>query len=367
MQTKLPRLMLCVCLLAILAACAGGSSTAETIEISEAVFARGLDEQMQPVDPRQSFAPQDTVYLSLTIQGRPRGGIVQVRFFWRETFIAEAAVDLADVNSNVVVSVGENTYVGVNLTNDQPFPISDWYQARVYYDDQFVQDYAFQVVPPAEAIPTNVKEVSLGLGVDESYHPIDETSVFAPEETVHLVGRGDLGWLSWFQAEWYVGGQLDEAGTRSFTLEENVPDTGFYFSYQPEAGWPPGEHLVALSMNDQVIGRYPFLVISSGGSAPLDETTFWEAFPLPEDAEMVPVVEGVDMAFATNLPAQRVLDLYGAWLRQQGWERQPPPEGVSSPYPFQVWRKENFDFLIEIQGPDEAGRAVAVIQLQQSE
>jgi len=72
------------------------------------------------------------------------------------------------------------------------------------------------------------------------------------------VGNGDLGLATWLEAEWFVSGQLDEAGTRSLTLEENTENAGFAFSFIPEGGWPAGEHWVILTVNNEEIGRYSF-------------------------------------------------------------------------------------------------------------
>jgi len=233
------------------------------VQILEATFARGLTEEMQPVEPVADFFPDETVYLSLRIQGRPKAGTVAVRFYWLDTFIAEAGVDLADVNSGVLFSIGEDTYAGYTLAHEQPFPVGEGYRAEAFYDGQPLGSYAFRVIPPAGAIPSQVQQVTLALGADEQYNPVDPTTTFAFDDTVYLVGRGDLGQGTWIQADWYVSGQLDEAGTRSLTLEENAADVGFAFSFLPEGGWPSGEHFAVLTMNGQEVGRYRFAVVGS--------------------------------------------------------------------------------------------------------
>jgi hypothetical protein len=230
------------------------------IEILEATFAHGLGDNMEPVNPGTDFARDETVYLSLKIKGRPKEGTVLARFYWGDTFIAEAPVDLADANSGLIFSIGEDTFAGYTLTHQDPFPVSDKYRADVFYNDQPLGTYAFRVVPPPEAIPSQVKQVTLARGADDNYNPVDPTTTFAVDEEVYAVGRGDLGLDTWIRADWYVSGQLDEAGTRSITLQENASDVGFSFSFLPEGGWPAGEHWVVLTMNDQEVGRYSFTV-----------------------------------------------------------------------------------------------------------
>lgn len=270
MRLEVNRLLLLTLALTLsLAACGPEATPAEEteipqpeagIQILEATFAHGLSEEMQPVDPGADFGSDETIYLSLRIKGRPKEGIVAARFYWHDTFITEASVDLADVSGGVIFSIGEDTYVGYTLTHEEPFPLGEGYRAEVSYNDQPLDTYSFRVVPPPEAIPSQITEVTLAKGADDNYNPLDATTTFAPGEAVYLVGRGDLGLATWLQADWYVGGQLDDAGTRSLTLEENVADTGFAFYYLPEGGWPAGEHFVILTMNGVEEGRYTFTI-----------------------------------------------------------------------------------------------------------
>jgi hypothetical protein len=234
--------------------------TTAGVEIREAVLAHDVDDDHKPVDPDTEFTPDEKIWLSLTLKGRPKKGIVAVQFYLHDEVVAEAEADLADVNSSVIFSVGEDTYVNSWLTNDDFLPISQAYRADVFYDGDLVDSYTFSVVPPADAIPSVVREATLARGVDDDYNPIEPAATFAPEEKVYLVARGDIGMYTWLQAEWYVDGELDEEGTRQITSSEDSADTSFFFSYLPEGGWPEGEHQVVLTMNDEEVGRYDFTV-----------------------------------------------------------------------------------------------------------
>ena len=234
------------------------------VEVLDVVFAHGLTEEMEAVDPGSDFGSSETVYLSVKLKGRPKEGEVIAHFYWLDSFIADAAVDLADANSGVIFSIGENTYVGYTLSHEEAWPLGYGYRADLFYGDQALGSYPFRVAPPAGAIPTQITDVVLAKGADENYNPIEPATAFAPGEAVYLVGRGDLGQESWIQAEWFVSGQLDEAGTRSISLEENMTDVGFSFSFLPEAGWPSGEHYVVLTVDGEEIGRYSFTIASSG-------------------------------------------------------------------------------------------------------
>lgn len=230
------------------------------IEMLEAVFARGLTEQMEPADPGTEFAPDEAVYLSVKIKGRPKAGVVAARFFLGDVLIVEGSVDLADVNSGVLFSIGENTYAGYSFTHTEPLPISDNYRADIFFGGAPLGSATFQVVPPEGAIASRIAQALLAKGTDADYNPIEPATIFGFDQEVFLVGRGDLGLATWIEARWYVNGQLDDTGTRSLTLEENYQDVPFTFSFLPEGGWPQGEHWVVLTMNDREVGRYTFTV-----------------------------------------------------------------------------------------------------------
>jgi len=335
------------------------------IEILDATFAHGLGEEMQPIDPGSEFTPDETVNLSLKIKGRPKEGVITARFFWYDAPISEASVDLADANSGLLFSFGEDTNVGYSLTPELPFPLSDQYSALVFFNDELVDAYAFRVVPPPDAIPSTVSSVTLAQGATENYDPIAPTTEFSATEEVFLVGEGDLGIATWLQADLYVNGEPYPEGTRSLTMEENIPDAGFVFSFLPEGGWPEGEHFVVLIMNDKEVGRYPF---TTSGEAPpaatgsFDEQVFWDQFPVPDDAEGMPVLDDYDGGFLTAMTEPEVFEAYAEWLTEQGWQQQAPTEAMES-IPHQVWRTEGAELLIEIPGVDGQGRTIVWIRL----
>lgn len=231
------------------------------VQVLEATFARGIDEDGNALDPTDDFAPDEKVFLVLTLKGRPKG-VISGSFYRGDEFLGEADVDLSDLNSGVVFSIGENTYVNFWMAadSDDPSIISDDYRIDASYDDEPIGSYPFHVAPPPDAIPSRIQKVTLARGADSDYNPVDPTTTFASNEDVYIVGRGDVGLYSRLLIEWYVDGQLDEAGTNDITVQENATDTGFYFSYAPDGDWPEGEHYVVLIVDDQEVGRYDFTV-----------------------------------------------------------------------------------------------------------
>lgn len=330
------------------------------IKVLNATFAHGLADDMQPIDadPEAAFTPDETVYLSIQIEGRPKSGIVRADFYWGDEFIAEAEVDLADVNSDVIFSFGQDTYVGYNFSYDKGLYVSDRYRAEVFYDDEPLGVYAFKVVPPPDAIPSQVHEVILARGVDDDYNPIYPTDIFYTDEKVYLIGNADFGLDTWIQADWFVNGKLDEAGTRSLTLSENADDVPFSFAYLPDYGWVTGTHTVTLTMNDVLVRTYPFTM----EQPVFDKLAFLDSFPLPDDAELVEVPDSFDGGFATSMTEPELFEAYGEWLMDQGWTQQAPTEAMVT-LPHQVWRTEGGELLMEIQGLDDQDRTVMWVQV----
>ncbi len=261
------------------------------LEILEATFAHGLTEEMAPVDPGNAFTPEETIYLAIKLKGTPKEGQVAARFFYQDQEIASATVDLAEERKKqgLLFVIGGNTNVGFTLTHENPFPISDFYRAEVLLNGTPAGSYNFVVVPPPEAIPSQVRQATLARGVTEDSQPIEPANVFTPTAEVFLVGRVDLGLYSTLEAHWYVAGELDEAGTRTITAQDNLEDVGFYFSYLPEGGWPEGEHKVVLLIDDQEIATYTFTVqevIETPTPTPApEEVAEWSEFGDPYDPD----------------------------------------------------------------------------------
>lgn len=243
----------------VLTACAGGAQ--QGIEIAEVVFAKQLSENYEPVNPTTTFYPDETVYVSVQVPGRPDEGVLGARFLYNGQLIADTSVDFADVNSDLLFSVGQDTLAGFTLTHDDPLYISPLYSVELFVDGVSVGAHPFTVIPPADAIPTVVEGVIFAAGITDAIEPVDAKDVFAPSEAVHLIGRGDFGRLSFLQADWYVSGEEQiEDCTAGVQVEENLPDDRFYFSCELESGWPAGTHSVVLTIDDEIVTEEFFSV-----------------------------------------------------------------------------------------------------------
>lgn len=229
--------------------------------LKSAVFCRSVTEQQTPKEKADFFYPEETVYLSVELKGRPSSGIAAAKFWFREQMIAEAKLDVADVNKGIFFSVGESTYTTFSLHPKSELPIGDQYKVEVTFDGKPLGTFPFSIHPPKGALPAKMISTTLAHGTDDKDNPIGETKVFKSLDKVVLVGRADLGRSSWLEATWWVGGTVDKKGTRSVKSEEDKPNVPFYFSFIPAKGWPAGEHRVVLTMDGKEVARQSFTVL----------------------------------------------------------------------------------------------------------
>ncbi len=240
----------------------------EDLEVLDTTLALGVDEEGQAVDEVEEFTPEQGVYVVMTLKGRPTGTMMG-RFYQGDTLLGEADLDLEDIDDAPLFTIGGKTYVHFSWTPDPGtvIRISDAYRVEVFHDDDLVGSYPFSVVPPADAIPSQIQEVVLARGVDDDYNPIEPTTTFAPDEAVYVLMRGDFGLHTWLETEWYVNGQPDETGPGSVTVTEDGSDKSIYFYFVPDDGWPVGEHQAVVTMNDEEVGRYDFMVEEAPASS----------------------------------------------------------------------------------------------------
>jgi hypothetical protein len=149
---------------------AEGASTAEEtsseapvkLEILEAVFAHGLDEDMGPVDPGNVFQPGEPIYLSIKLKGAPKEGVVTARFMYEDQEIAEASVDIGEAfeNEGLLFVIGGNTQVGFTLTPSAPFPPGDAYKAKVYLNGKPAGEFGFVIAGEDAQAPATDTEAT---------------------------------------------------------------------------------------------------------------------------------------------------------------------------------------------------------------
>ncbi len=260
---NMPRLI-CPGFIALLLA---GHMPAAQGNLKKATWCRELNENQAPKDETASFNQEDTVHLSIELEGRPKSGVAVARFLFRGGLVAEGKVDVAEVNKGVLFSVGQNTFVGFTLKTKEPMPVGDGHSVEVSFKGKPLGTFAFKVAPPQDAIPSKLNSAKVEKTIVREGMFLQAIGDITQLSTVILVGEGDLGLATWVEVEWLINGKKDPAGSRTLTLKENMKDCSFHFTYLPRGGWPVGDHEAALIMNGAEVSRQKFNVKPEAGMA----------------------------------------------------------------------------------------------------
>jgi len=252
----------------LLAACGNGENQTgqvtqgiDGIEIAEVVFAKSLSEKMEPINATTVFEPSEQVNVSVHITGRPKRGVLTVKFLYRDKIFAENSVDFSKSKNGVSFSVGDDTFAGFYFTHEDILSISPNYRVALFINEKEAGEYTYSVVPPADAIKTVIRRTEFAKGVITFMQPDEPTTVFAPSDSVFFIGNGDFGRQSWLQAEWIANGNLlVQACTKKVFVKNNLEEDRFYFSCPIEEGWPIGTHAVRLTVDDVIITEASFTV-----------------------------------------------------------------------------------------------------------
>jgi hypothetical protein len=252
----------------LLTACGSGVSQTEQetrgidgIEIAEVVFAKNLSEKMEPINAAIAFDPSEQVNVSVRITGRPKKGVLTVKFLYRDKIFFEKSVDFSKSKNGTSFSVGDSTFAGFYFTHEEILSISPNYRIALFINEKAAGEFSYGVVPPADAIKTVIRRTEFAKGVITFMQPNEPTTIFAPSDSVFFIGNGDFGRQSWLQAEWIANGNLlVQACTRKVFVKNNLEEDRFYFSCPIEEGWPTGTHAVRLTVDDVIVTEATFTV-----------------------------------------------------------------------------------------------------------
>lgn len=228
--------------------------------VKQAVFSRSLADNQTPGEKTETFLPDEPVYLSVELKGRPKSGTLGCRFLMESTTIGEAKVDLASAGKGTLTVVGQNTFAGFYLGPSNPLPIGSMYRAELTLDEKVQGSFPFHISPPKGAIETRLKSTAFEKEVMGQRQPLEPEAELAPEDSIIFKGVADMGVSTWLRITWLVNGKADPKGTNSHTMEENKPDCSFSFTFRPDNGWPVGKHEVSLVINGKEAVRQSFTV-----------------------------------------------------------------------------------------------------------
>ena len=98
----------------------------------------------------------------------------------------------------------------------------------------------------------SIDEVIMAHSLDDSQKPVDQTSVFAPEDVFNAsVKVSNLKAGSKVTGKWFFGDQfIDETGVL-------IPEDGFSgyvgFNLAPSVAWPPGDYRLEVYLAESVL------------------------------------------------------------------------------------------------------------------
>ena len=100
---------------------------------------------------------------------------------------------------------------------------------------------------------------------------------------------------------------------------------------------------------------------STPTTVPFNKLKFYETMPVPSDAEIISVVEGIDIGFRTRMSEPAIIALYTNWIAPQGWTK-----ASELPYlqPNERWTKGGYEFVVYITPKGAEGVAVINIQVR---
>lgn len=231
------------------------------IDIAKSTFARGVDAAKRPVGAMDVglYDRKDTIFLSLQLRGRP-SGVLTSRWFWLDSEVAAAAIDLEEIERDEAVSAKEGTFVDFHFIPSDPLPVGVGYRVDVDYEGTLVGTWDFAIMPPPGAISSRLAGAMMAKGATDDFQPIEPTTIFAPSDGVHVVVKGDFGIGSAITATWIVADAPYVPCSLTVLLTENHPDSRHTFSCVPEGGWPPGDYEVQLTLDGRDAGTYSFSV-----------------------------------------------------------------------------------------------------------
>jgi hypothetical protein len=237
------------------------ASGSDKIEIAEVVFAKNLDNKLEPMDATTEFTPTDPIRVSVRINGHPNKGILGGKFYFKDKLIGEISVDLSKKYSGEFFYVGDNTFTGFYFPHTDPLYISPNYHVDLTVNGTEAGSYPYSIIPPSESIKTVIKRTEFAKGITALMDPIEQTTVFAPSDNVFFLGNGDFGKYSWLQADWIIGeNQLVPGCSKVFVLEKDLAQDRFYFSCSIKEGWPVGTHMVRLTVDDVIVTDATFTI-----------------------------------------------------------------------------------------------------------
>ncbi len=211
--------------------------------VQDVVMTRGVDEYLRPLEPTNTFAPEETFYCSVQVQDLREGTILAAKWYQGSDLIGEEQAMLSQAFSG---------HLKFKLAPVGVWEVGD-YALEVYLDGELAGSATFEV----RTFP-RLLEMIMATRVDENKVPLEPTESFATDDIFYCSALvADIPAGGQLAAKWYLQDGL--LGKHTLSFPEGF--TGYAaFNVGTEQGWPEGEYRVDLYIEDELAGSKPFQV-----------------------------------------------------------------------------------------------------------
>ncbi|HBE72376.1 MAG TPA: hypothetical protein DDW52_29935 [Planctomycetaceae bacterium] len=120
-------------------------------KIESAQFGKAVSDSDQLSEVGNEFRPMDAIYLKVSLDSRPKSGSLSCKFYFGKQLITTVAADLAELAARELPE-GLNAYGLFTLKPTSPFPISDDYRAEIFYNDNLLGRFDFEITTAAKSV-----------------------------------------------------------------------------------------------------------------------------------------------------------------------------------------------------------------------
>lgn len=256
-------------------------ASAPNPRVTALTLARGLDRNQRPQDETVEFTPEETLYASVTVADLLKGQKVTAKWFK-----GSEELESTDLTLDDGLFIFEQV-LGFTLKPTGAFEPGD-YRLDVLIDNKLSRSQRFSVSEPQAVFVSS--QMSSGVNSADG-SPIDETTVFAPDQIVFYVAQfNPFPQGTTLEGRWFKGDT--ELASTEYVEENGFDESIFFrFTYTPNADSPmePGDdYRIEVYQAGQKIDELSFSVSAPG---PFGDVTF--AADVTVDSEPV----GADAVF----------------------------------------------------------------------
>lgn len=302
-------LLLTVLVLGVAAAGCSGEVSFTSAKLSEATMCLGVDGENKPLNPTDTFGVNTPeIFCSVKLSNAPED--TEVGSEWIYVKGELSGYDNTTIDSLALPAEGTQ-YIQFSL----PRPQSGWpvgeYELKLYIDgkEQVTLPFTVSKTAPVQG-GGSISEVTMALGVDANYRPVNPTSTFksTTPELFCSINVSGLAVGSEVLSEWYyVSGEWQGVTNRLIGTVPIVTQGTEYISLSlliPDEGWPGGQYQVKLYVNGSLQEAVPFSVESAPISAVMAMSVDADYNPInPTSTFPVGVEKIYCVIYVNNAPA----------------------------------------------------------------